>query len=135
MAIEHLENRYPDAEARNGQSTWLIIEQRILLNTVSSFSFGLDHYREHANETSLSNEMIALQIGYQREHRKGVTTTWQLRIASTLYDGQDPLFGIQRNDTSTLASLSLAKRNWRLWDFSTYPGHHASSPAIFRSAL
>lgn len=118
VTLEWSRNSYPDIDARNGYSTWLTVGQRIALDSVSSLSMGVERYRETCAEPVLSNTMLALQLGYQQEYGFGVTALWQLRLAETTYDGEDGLFGIRREDSYFLGSISVAKRNWRLWDFS-----------------
>lgn len=108
---------YPGQPGRNGEVFWLYSGGRFLLSPSSQIQLGADWYFDRANDRAFRNDSLGLTLGYFKDWSWGLSTGLTARAASIEYDGIQPLFGEYRNDSFNTFSLSISKRDWRVFEF------------------
>ncbi|MBX9964621.1 MAG: surface lipoprotein assembly modifier [Burkholderiales bacterium] len=115
--FEVQEFTYPGQLGRNGEVFWLYSGGRFLLSPSSQIQVGLDWYFDRASDPAFRNDSLGLTLGYFKDWSWGLSTGFTTRLAAIEYDGIQPLFGEYRNDSFNTFSLSVSKRDWRVFEF------------------
>lgn len=104
---------------RSYQNAWNTTAEgklsKIFATDLSGYVEGSVQRNQTADREDLDYWSFLAGAGVYKEMTWGVTTTADLDVSRTLYDGNFPLMSDPRQDWQFDATISLWKRDWNLW--------------------
>jgi hypothetical protein len=85
---------------------------------LSGYVSGSIQYNKTADRPDLDYWAYFGGVGAYKEFTWGITTTVDLELGRTLYEGDFPLMDNPRQDWQFDATVSLWKRDWNMWGFA-----------------
>ncbi len=117
-SVETVRRRHDESgDARDNDTHSAALRASFALSPVSVARAHLETARVRAETPLNSNSSRALFLQYRRDFPAAITAGLGVRWSRTRYDGITPLGGVRRRDSYRAFTLTLLKRDWRLFGF------------------
>ena len=105
-------------ESRDGDTTSVALRATFAISRVSAMRAHLEATEVRAETPLNSSFSPSLFLQYRRDFPAAINASIGTRWSRSLYDGINRLGGVRRRDSYRALTLTLLKRNWRLFGFA-----------------